>query len=267
MKVFDTDTIYYDAFSGIAGDATATASCHVQGVYMDNSGTATCFDPKVPAVWHVPTETQSIITHNCESNVANVYVHTYENSAFTYTATTADAFALIESSEAIWPLVWHNHNDYLRAQRRHDLRQQIHSHLFEWPKNHLGNTVRARFFNPDYSSESELSALNLLKSMLDRDQWRRYLSYGFFMIRGKSGLRYQIFRGRKPVHVYSVYGLKLAEVCVDTRVKVPPSDHAIMKLMLVGSDEAGFWNRGNIYPRHSGVSVESVFGKEMVEAA
>lgn len=133
--------------------------------------------------------------------------------------------------------------------------------------NHRNEKLRSLNYNPDFESESELAALGLLKSLIDAREWRRYLTYGFFMVRGASGLRYQVKRGGKHVHVFSARGRKLAELCVNPRGSVPPTDHAIMKLMMLGGDEAGFWGRANVYARQVGLTQENAFTPRMVELA
>ena len=165
-------------------------------------------------------------------------------------------------------LHWVDQAAYDRAMKQDMFVNRMRRNLIEPGKvNHRGDAVRARMFAPDYSSESELTALSLLKSLVDARQWRQYLTYGFVMVRGKSGLQYQVRRGRSHVRVFSRYGRLLAELCLNPKTNVPPTDHAVMKLLMLQSGESGFWGRANVYSRYNGVGAETVFNREIVEAA
>lgn len=119
--------------------------------------------------------------------------------------------------------------------------------VIEDPKNHLGKVVRAAGVARTWDAVSgpELTALELLKGMLPDDEWRRYLTYGFILAQGKSGLTYQIVRGQHHVHVFR-RGKRIADLCIYTR-DVPPTDEVITKKVMVEYDELNVWMHANIH--------------------
>lgn len=95
-------------------------------------------------------------------------------------------------------------------------------------------------------TKAEGTALVLLRRMLSDQQWRRYLKYGFIMVQGQTGLRYQIVRGQSHLKVYR-RGDKIAELCLAVDGNCPPTDHVITKKIMVECDEMGVWTRANIH--------------------
>lgn len=92
---------------------------------------------------------------------------------------------------------------------------------------------------------AELTALSLLKKMVDEPGWRTYLKYGFVNIRGKSGLDYQIRRGQWHVLVRN-QGTKVAELCVGLSASMPPTDAVIARMLMAECDEPELWRRANV---------------------
>jgi len=95
-------------------------------------------------------------------------------------------------------------------------------------------------------TKAEGTALVLLRRMLSDQEWRRYLKYGFIVVRGPTGLRYQIVRGQSHLKVYR-RGDKIAELCLAVDGNCPPTDHVITKKIMVECDEMGVWTRANIH--------------------
>jgi hypothetical protein len=112
-----------------------------------------------------------------------------------------------------------------------------------------GRPFRATDRSADFSTvqQNEIVALHLLRKMLDRDRWRKYLKYGFVDVQGKSGMTYQILRGQAHVRVFK-QGVKVCELCVKLRNRaMPPTDEVITRMILAECDEADLWKRANAY--------------------
>jgi hypothetical protein len=94
---------------------------------------------------------------------------------------------------------------------------------------------------------AELTALSLLKKMVDEPGWRTYLKYGFVNVRGHTGLDYQIRRGHWHVLVRN-QGKRVAELCVglSQRSRMPPTDEVIARLIMAECDEPELWRRANV---------------------
>ncbi len=98
-------------------------------------------------------------------------------------------------------------------------------------------------------SNSEITALTLLKALLSENAWRRYLKYGFILVRGESGLTYQVIRGQDHIRVYSPVGKKVSELCIriGNRVfEVPPTDEVVGKKIMIECSESELWAKANI---------------------
>jgi len=97
-------------------------------------------------------------------------------------------------------------------------------------------------------SKPEATALMMLKGMLSEQEWRRYLKDGFIVVRGRTGLRYQIIRGQSHVKVYR-RGEKVAELCIGVKydLKCPPTDGVIARKIMVECDELSIWHGANIH--------------------
>jgi len=97
-------------------------------------------------------------------------------------------------------------------------------------------------------AQNEIVALQLLKSMVSADRWRKYLKCGFVDVVGRSGLVYQITRGKSHVRVFR-RGERLAELCVvlKNRHVMPPTDEVITRMLIAEGDESDLWRRANVY--------------------
>ena len=89
----------------------------------------------------------------------------------------------------------------------------------------------------------EQRARDVLRDMLTEQEWRRYVTNGFIMVKG-SHFWYQIF-ATGGVDVY-LDGKKIHHICVHTDQKCPPTDHIINMKTLVEIDEEMLWRSGNI---------------------
>lgn len=97
-------------------------------------------------------------------------------------------------------------------------------------------------------SEKEKVALESLREIITETEFRKYLKYGFVLVKGRSGDTYQIFRNKSHTKVYR--GSKLIEdVCVRIKdVNVPGTDNVIAFVtMLQAGDEQEFRRLGNVF--------------------
>ena len=146
--------------------------------------------------------------------------------------------ALTPEQEAAAQAAW-------QRQLKHDqLKQKLAAPLILTKQ---GRRARANnLIEFEKEGPAEINALGLLKSMLPIDEWHRYLTHGFIVVRGSTGLRYQIGRGQSHIKVYR-QGVKIAELCLMVSSNCPPTDHVIAKKIMVECDELGVWGRANIH--------------------
>ena len=111
-------------------------------------------------------------------------------------------------------------------------------------RNHRGMAPRADRVDFSTATPAELTALQLLRQLVGQDEFRRYLKYGFVMVAGASGLRYQIERGRHVVNVWN--GRRRVDgICVYLSGSFPPTDGVITRMLMAERDELELWKRGN----------------------
>lgn len=92
----------------------------------------------------------------------------------------------------------------------------------------------------------ELKARQTLRDFITEKDWRRYITNGFIMVRGRSGKFYQLFADRSHTVVWE-HNEKVKELCVRTDESCPPTDHVITMKALVELDEGQIWNESNIH--------------------
>jgi len=124
------------------------------------------------------------------------------------------------------------------------IREQLRPNLL----NHLGNRMRAtdRCANFQGSQANEIIALQLLRQMVEPQAFKKYLKYGFVIVKGPSGLVYQI---KKQSHLITVWenGQILSTLCVYLKDKsIPPTDEVVAKMLICECDEADIWERANV---------------------
>ena len=98
---------------------------------------------------------------------------------------------------------------------------------------------------PKNISPDELRARDTLRDMITENEFRRYLTNGFIMVKGPSGLWYQIFSNQIRIRVYEK-GKKVAHLCIHTDEKCPPSDHTINMKLMVEFDEMAVWQNSGL---------------------
>jgi len=114
-------------------------------------------------------------------------------------------------------------------------------------KNNLTIIVksRAEFFN--CIPKNEWTAIETLREMITEAEFRKYLKYGFILVKGQSGKIYQIFRSKRHTKVWQD-GQLVEEVCVRIKDKnIPPTDNIIAFKALIETSEDEFKKLGNVY--------------------
>lgn len=94
----------------------------------------------------------------------------------------------------------------------------------------------------DTLDPAEIKALQLLKSLVDAENFRRYLKYGFVSVLGISGLVYNIYR-RGTVRVLDNHQ-QVASLCIHIK-DGPPTDEVIAKVLMAECDEPAIWAKSN----------------------
>ena len=98
---------------------------------------------------------------------------------------------------------------------------------------------------PTDHSPAELKARNTLRDMISEDDYRRYLTNGFIVVKGNYGLFYQVFHNhRTSVKVYKK-GKRFNSLCIHTHDECPPTDHVLNMKLLIENDEDELWRTGN----------------------
>ena len=96
------------------------------------------------------------------------------------------------------------------------------------------------------STVEEKVAMEALRESLTENEWRRYLTRGFILVRGSSGKRYQIFRDKWHTKVWDK-GKVVSEICARISGAVPPTDNVIAFKTMIEADERQFERIGNVY--------------------
>jgi len=114
-------------------------------------------------------------------------------------------------------------------------------------KRNLTIIVKSRAQPINDIPENEWTALNTLREMISEADFRKYLKYGFILVRGQSDFVYQVFRDQSHTKVWKK-GKVIKEICV--RIEddnIPPTDNVIAFKVLIEGCEKEFEKLGNIY--------------------
>jgi len=96
--------------------------------------------------------------------------------------------------------------------------------------------------------KSEETAIHTLREVISEKEFRKYIRYGFIIVKGKSGDEYQVYRNRSHTKVWRG-GEVIEEICVRIKSgkKIPPTDNVIAFKALIETDESSFKTLGNVY--------------------
>ena len=111
---------------------------------------------------------------------------------------------------------------------------------------------RANRFNPLKGlPENEQRAIETLREEITESEFRKYIKYGFVLVKGQSGKTYQIYRNESHTKVWK-NGRVIEEICVRIKsYKIPPTDNVIAFSNMIQIDEEEFRKIGNVYKRMS----------------
>lgn len=114
-------------------------------------------------------------------------------------------------------------------------------------RSNLVIAVKSRVQEIHQEHPAENVALETLREFISEAEFRKYLRYGFILVKGQSGDVFQIFRNRSHTKVWR-NGKVVEEVCVRIReVNVPPTDNVIAFRQIIQTSEVEFKKLGNVY--------------------
>lgn len=210
----------------------------------DSTGTTTVLDRITYPVFGLP----SGLMDSTETAVSG------RSMAITHAAGTTGTISLTYGDTFASNLVWSNRPQ--RTRGRSVVR-----------RNHRGMSPRAVRVDFSTATPEEITALQLLRGLVGQDEFRRYLKYGFVMVRGASGLRYQIMRGRHVVNVWNERG-RVDGICVYLQGQYPPTDDTITRMLMAERDELELWRRGNstLGRKATLADLQQLYGRSAVAA-
>jgi hypothetical protein len=108
--------------------------------------------------------------------------------------------------------------------------------------------VKSRADNFRGVLKNERCALDTLREMITETDFRKYLKYGFILVKGRSGCIYQVFREVFSHTKVWKNGRVIKEVCVRIEDKnIPPTDNVIALKIIIETSEKEFEKLGNVY--------------------
>lgn len=140
------------------------------------------------------------------------------------------------------PYGWDETCDYYTYKHQMSHRQLLQQKL----KNNLTIISKTRIVKTD-DTGSEQVAKETLREMVSESEFRKYLKYGFVLVKSDSGATYQILKNKSHIKVWKG-GLLIEEICVRLQGAVPPTDNLIAFKTMIETDEQAFRQLGNIYP-------------------
>jgi hypothetical protein len=201
-----------------AGTTAASYTVEYKDIYKDiTNNLCTAYDYACPKISTKPSETDD----SSFWNYTNEYI-----TETLYSTIPAYMGAVIS-------------NDYptKRETDRFKLRQNLIPQI----------NVRGDGFNGIIEDHEQI-AVETLREEITEQELRKYLRYGFILVKGASGKTYQIFRNSWHTKVW-LGGKLVEEICVrlDSTSKVPPTDNVIAFKHMLETDESEFRQCGNVY--------------------
>ena len=168
------------------------------------------------------------------SNYTNSVVWNTDNGTLTTAVSTNGRFTLSGDSMGYLKGV---EVDFAKVLKREKVRRGL---IIISPK------TRVDPFSKD-APENERIAADTLREEVSETEFRRYLKYGFILVKGDSGDVYQIFRNRSHTKVWRG-GKVIEEICVRiTDRSVPATDNMIAFKNIIQFSEEEFKKLGNVY--------------------
>jgi hypothetical protein len=190
-----------------------------------------------------------IINNETISAISNdIYRHYQQQTNFGYTNTTTinnNSIFVNGTNTTYYPFTFDTDNNICaydsESYKKEAKKQKLKSNLLIFVKSRASNDFLKNM------PENEKTALETLREEVSEIEFRRYLKYGFVLVRSKSGKTYQVFRNRSHTKVW-FNGKVIEEVCV--RIKdsnIPLTDNVIAFKTLIEFDEEEFKKLGNVF--------------------
>lgn len=115
----------------------------------------------------------------------------------------------------------------------------------QWdPRALYGNDIDER--KEKQRKEAEARAQKSLRELVGEKEYIRYLANDAVSVFGESGRLYKVYKGDQMTKVYDKSGY-LGQICVVTPDKdIPPTDSIISRIVMIQTDEGGFYDKGNL---------------------
>lgn len=95
--------------------------------------------------------------------------------------------------------------------------------------------------------QNEQNAIDTLREMITEAEFRKFIKYGFILVKGQSGCIYQLFRHNPHTKVWKD-GKVIKEICVKINSdKIPLTDNLIAFKTIIEGSEDDFEKLGNVY--------------------
>jgi hypothetical protein len=108
--------------------------------------------------------------------------------------------------------------------------------------------VKSRAERLYWIDKNEWTAIETLREMISESDYRKYLKYGFILVRGASGKIYQVYRKNQHIKVWQE-GTLIEELCVqiaDPRIPLTDKVIALKTMIEIAEDEVR--RVSNVYP-------------------
>ncbi len=185
-------------------------------------------------IYYSPTTRSA--TSGAEIRVVDSAQYTYDPSKYIIEYPNIDGYIS-------WPTLTFKGDDNYSEIQKEIKRQQIKDNF----RRNLAINIRSRANPISNIPENEQIAIETLREEITEAEFRKYIKYGFVLVKGQSGKIYQVYRNRSHTRVWKA-GKIIEEVCV--RIKdsnIPPTDNVIAFLNMIQIDEEEFRKMGNIY--------------------
>jgi hypothetical protein len=96
-------------------------------------------------------------------------------------------------------------------------------------------------------ADNERLAIEMLREMISETEFRKFMKYGFILVKGASGKIYQIFRNHTHIKVWKD-GKCIEEICAYIKDNItPPTDKLVAFKTMIEIEEEEFRKLGNLY--------------------
>jgi len=191
--------------------------------------------------YDLPEETQQAITAWHTSFDASLYTSITSGTSTTATSVYYQQVPGVTAASTSIPISWVA-GEYITSWEQRSSPAELAKEQIQ--RNLSSNSRRKRQGTLGQYPE-ELKARSTLRDMISEEEYRRYLTNSFLMVKGPSGKWYQVFADQRRTKVYEK-GELIAEICIHTDRSCPPTDHVINLKVLLEIDEAEVWVEGNV---------------------